>query len=115
MKIRRKNKKIFNDNDIFNNKAILISTKFRKGKKPKANLFFNYILEQNLKILSIKTILIIVLFIILSFLIIKNINNYNFEATYITEFPKKRNKTKVKYSTNSTLNKGFLKVNTTHK
>ena len=52
MKTRRKNKKIFNDNDILNNKGILISAKFRKRKNPKSNLFFNYILEQNLKILS---------------------------------------------------------------
>ena len=115
MKTRRKHKKIFNDNDILNNKGILISAKFRKRKKPKSNLFFNYIFEQNIKILSIKTIFLIGLIIVLSFLITKNINNYNFEATYITEFPKKRNKTKVKYSTNSTLNKGFLEVNTTHK
>ena len=66
MKIRRKNKKIFNDNDIFNNKAILISANFRKRKKPKSNLFFNYIFEQNIKILSIKTIFIIGLIIVLS-------------------------------------------------
>ena len=48
MKIRRKNKKILND-DILKNKVNLKSTKFGKGEKSKSNVLINYLLEQNIK------------------------------------------------------------------
>ena len=115
MKIRRKNKKILND-DILKNKVNLKSTQFEKGEKSKSNVLINYLLEQNIKILSIKTIFIFFLIIILSIPLIQKIkNNNNYEEMKITLIPNKRNNTKVIYSTNSTLNKGFLEVNTTHK
>ena len=51
----------------------------------------------------------------MSALLIKKINNNNYEVMYITLIPNKRNNTKAIYSTNLTINKGFLEVNTTHK
>ena len=108
---------------------IILLSKYRllkNKRKFKANYFYkskyNILFNNKKSNMSLYIFFIIIALIIIYIIYIKvglsklskynNNKNYNNKNEFIDL---KKNKNKIEYSTNSTLNKGFLKINTTHK
>ena len=113
MKNTKKNFKI-----LKNKKPNLKPIKIQQNSTSEVIIFLNKRnFQENTQSLIKKAIFIIILIIIISFLRIKKESKGDniYKGEIPTELIKPINRTKSIYSTNSTLNKGFLEINTTHK